>query len=333
VRAVFGWEPDALAGEILDVLQPAELPKGAWWAKARAAGGPKADETAGRRRDGTAVEVDVAFTEMRMGEQLWVVAFFRDVTERRRAEAELRRSRQEFAIAREIQQRLFPKSAPELPGFELAGASRPADAAGGDYFDWLPMPDGALGLVIADVSGHGIGPSLLMAEARAYLRPLARRHGDPAEVLNRAQELLADDLGSERYITLLLARLDPVRRTLTYTSAGHPPGHVLRADGSVKAVLKRTSRPLGRQGEAPYAAGPEVVLERGDILLLVTDGIDEAMRADGECFGLERALDVVRAHKTRPLAEILEHLCQAARDFTHPEPQSDDLTVVLLRAL
>lgn len=333
VRTVFGWEPDALAGHTLDVLQPADLPAGTWWATARAPGGPKADETAGRRRDGLAVEVDVAFTEMRMGEQLWVVAFFRDVTERRRAEAELRKSRQEFAAAREIQQRLFPKEAPALPGFDLAGVSRPADAAGGDYFDWLPMHDGALGLVIADVSGHGIGPALLMAEARAYLRPLARRHSDPAEVLTGTQELLADDLGAERYITVLLVRLAPAHRTLTYASAGHPPGHVLRADGSVKAVLKRTGRPLGRQGGTPYTAGEEIALAPGDCLLLVTDGIDEAMRADGECFGLDRALDVLRAHRDRPAAEILEQLCRAAREFTHPEPQADDLTVVVLKVL
>ena len=333
VKPVFGWDPDVLAGQTMDALQPAGLPPGTWWAMARAAEGPKADETAGRRHDGLAVEVDVAFTEMRMGEQLWVVAFFRDVTERRRAEAELRRSRQEFAAAREIQQRLFPKAAPELPGFELAGVSRPADAAGGDYFDWLPMPDGALGIAIADVSGHGIGPSLLMAEARAYLRPLARRHSDPAEVLTRAQELLADDLGAERYITVLLARLDPVRRTLVHASAGHPSGHVLAADGSVKAVLRRTGRPLGRQGETPFVPGGEIALASGDTLLLVTDGIDEAMRSDGECFGLDRALDVLRAHRHLTAGEILEQICSAAREFTHPEPQADDLTVVVLKVL
>lgn len=332
VNVIFGWPPEELAGQTLDALQPGDLPAGRWWQLARATS-QGALETAGRRRDGSAVEVDVAFNEMRMGEELWVVAFLRDVTERRRAEAELHRNREEFAAAREIQQRLFPRVSPELPGIELAGVSHPADAAGGDYFDWLPMSDGSLGLVIADVSGHGVGPSLLMAEARAYLRPLARRTSDPAEILTRAQELLADDLGAQRYITLLLVRLDPVRRTLTFASAGHPPGCLLRADGTVKAELKRTGRPLGRQGTTPYTAGDEIALEPGDTLLLVTDGIDEAMRADGECFGLERATEFLRANRTLPATEIVERLCQAARDFTQPEPQADDLTVVVLKAL
>jgi sigma-B regulation protein RsbU (phosphoserine phosphatase) len=331
VGTVFGWSPEALAGQTLDALQPEEIAPGTWWRLARATS-QGALETAGRRRDGSAVEVDVAFNEMRMGEELWVVAFFRDVTERRRAEAELQRNREEFAAAREIQQRLFPRVSPEVPGVELAGVSHPADAAGGDYFDWLPMPDGSLGLVIADVSGHGVGPSLLMAEARAYLRPLARRTTDVAEILTRAQELLADDLGSQRYITLLLVRLDPVKRTLTYASAGHPSGFLLRADGSLKAELKRTGRPLGRQGGSPYATGTEIALEAGDTLLLVTDGIDEAMRADGECFGLARATEFLRAHRHLPAGEIVERLCQAARDFTQPEPQADDLTVVVLKA-
>lgn len=333
VNTVFGWPPEELAGRTLDALQSADVPPGTWWRIASSHAGPRAVETAGRRRDGSPIEVDGAFTEMRMGEQLWVVAFLRDVTERRRAEAELRRNRQEFAAAREIQQRLFPKDAPDIPGIQLAGASYPADAAGGDYFDWLTMPDGALGLVVADVSGHGVGPSLLMAEARAYLRPLARRHPDPAEILSRAQELLADDLGTQRYITLLLVRLDPLRRTLTHASAGHPPGFVLGADGSLKAELKRTGRPLGRQGNTPFATGAEIMLTAGDILLLVTDGIDEAMRADGECFGLERAAEVIRANRHHSAAALVELLCQSARNFTHPEPQADDLTVVVLKIL
>ncbi len=333
VNQVFGWAPEELVGSRLNRLQPPNLPPETWWTMTRTTHGARALETTGLRRDGSAVELDIAFTEMRMGEQLWLVAFFRDVTERRRAEEELRRSRQEFAAAREIQQRLFPKAAPELPGFDIAGASHPADAAGGDYFDWLPMSDGAMGLVIADVSGHGVGPSLLMAEARAYLRPLARRHSDPAEILNRANELLADDLGSERYITLALVRLDPVRRSITYASAGHPPGQLISADGTIRKTLPRTGRPLGRQGSAPYLASPEIPLNPGDRLLLVTDGIDEAMRADGECFGLDRAVDVIRNGTEASALSLVERLAEAARAFTAPEPQADDLTIVVMRAL
>jgi sigma-B regulation protein RsbU (phosphoserine phosphatase) len=108
---------------------------------------------------------------------------------------------------------------------------------------------------------------------------------------------------------------------------------VLNAAGDVKAVLRRTGRALGRQGGTPFTAGAEVALESGDLVLLLTDGIDEAMRSDGECFGLERALEIVRQHRTSPLPELVRRLCQAARDFTAPDPQNDDLTVVLMRVL
>ncbi len=331
VQTVFGWAPGELVGHPLDALQPAEFGPGHWWANLRAAGATKSDATVGRRRDGSAVEIDVAGTELRMGDQLWVVFFCRDVTERRRVERELQHTREEFAAAREIQQRLFPKSAPELPGYEIAGISQPAVATGGDYFDYLPMSDGALGIVVADVSGHGLGPALLMAEARAYLRPLSRRYPTPAEILDEAQRLLTEDLGSERYITLCLVRLEPATRRLTFANAGHPAAQILDRSGNLKAVLKRTGRALGRQGEAPFAAGPGLTLEPGDLVLLLTDGIDEAMRADGECFGIERALAIVRENLDRPLVELVSLLCQAARDFTAPDPQNDDLTVVLIR--
>lgn len=328
VAKVFGRTPDELIGQGLDPLQPPQLPRGHWWSLR---GQAASVATLGSRPDGSIIEIDTALTEMRMGEQVWVVFFFRDVTERRRVERELLKSREEFAAAREIQQRLFPKVAPELPGFELAGTSQPAADAGGDYFDFLPMSGGSMGVVVADVSGHGIGPALLMAEARAYLRPLSRRHPQPAAILNEADRLLREDLGAERYITLCFIRFDPATRQLCFANAGHPAAHVLSASGEVKATLKRTGRALGKLGDVQITDGPTLQLESGDLVLLLTDGIDEAMRSDGECFGTDRALEVIRQNRTRPLAELVQLLCQAARDFTAPEPQNDDLTVVLIR--
>lgn len=328
VATVFGRKPDELIGQGLNALQPTQIPPGHWWNhRSRAS----SVATLGRRPDGSIIEIDTAVTEMRMGEQVWVVFFFRDVTERRRVERELLKSREEFAAAREIQQRLFPKEAPELAGFELAGTSQPAADAGGDYFDFLPMSGGGMGVVVADVSGHGVGPALLMAEVRAYLRPLSRRHPQPAAILNEADRLLREDLGTERYITLCFIRLDPATRQLTFANAGHPAAQVLSGTGEVKATLKRTGRALGRLGDVQVADGPTLQLDSGDLVLLLTDGIDEAMRSDGECFGTGRALEVIRENRNRPLNELVRLLCQAARDFTAPDPQNDDLTVVLIR--
>ena len=149
VSRVFGWDPSEVVGKTLDLFQPEDLPQHSWWQRVSATSGSIPYTAVARRSNDSAVEVDLAATPMRMGDQQWIVAFFRDVTERRRAERELQRSREEFAAAREIQQRLFPRSFPTLPGFDLAGISHPAESAGGDYFDFLPMQDGGLGLVVA----------------------------------------------------------------------------------------------------------------------------------------------------------------------------------------
>ncbi len=332
VRTVFGWDPEQLAGQPLGVL---ELPGGGgapgWssWAPE-----PRVVETLARRADGGGVAVEIARTEMRMGDQRWRVAFIRDITQRLRAEAEIQRSREDLAAAREIQQRLFPQSSPVLPGFDIAGRSIPAEAAGGDYFDYLQLPGGAWGLVMADVSGHGVASALLMAEARAYLRLLARDVGDPGLLLTAANRALADDLGHERYITLFLGRLDAATRRLAFSNAGHPAALLLDRSGQIKASLARTGPPLGRKPSEPHRDGMEVTLSPGDLLLMVTDGVDEALNAGAtECFGMERAAAVVRAHADQPAATIVAALCRAVREFSAPESPADDVTVMVLKVL
>jgi sigma-B regulation protein RsbU (phosphoserine phosphatase) len=189
-----------------------------------------------------------------------------------------------------------------------------------------------LALLVADVSGHGLGAALLMAEARAYLRLLARQSSDPSEILIAACKALADDLGEDRFITAGLYCLNPATHQLRYASAGHPPAHVLGADGEIRHVLEWTGPPLKRRTRRPCQNGPVVQLLPGDTLLLITDGIDEAMDAAGkECFGLDRAIDVVRRYRHLSAEEIARRLCQAVRDHGAPEPTYDDLTVVIAK--
>lgn len=332
VKVIFGWDAPEVCGHTLDFLQTADTLPGTWKTAAEAED-RRVFETRARRADGTEVEVEIGFTRMRMGAQQWLVAFIRDITERRRHEAEIRKGRQEFAAAREIQSRLFPKSAPRVPGFDIAGVSQAAEATGGDSFDYLPLPDGSWGILVADVAGHGMGPALLMAETRFCLRMTARSASGPAEILTQANRLLAEDLGGDRYVTVSLAAIHPESRTLRHASAGHPATWVLGATGEVKARLRRTGKPLGRQGTAPYAENPPVLLEPGDTVLQLTDGIDEAMRSDGALFTVERVLELIREHPGLPAAEMAGRICDAARTFTHPEPQTDDFTVVLVRVL
>jgi serine phosphatase RsbU (regulator of sigma subunit) len=251
--------------------------------------------------------------------------------ERKRTEDELRDTQEQFRVAREIQQRLFPKTSPQFGPFDIAGASRPAEATGGDYFDYLSMADGCLGIVVADVTGHGLGPALLMAETRAYLRSLAMNASDAGDVLTRANRVLAEDVDFERFVTLILAWLDPRAPSLVYANAGHPSGYVLDAAGRVKATLKRLGIPLGIQRDVTYAAAPALSLSAGDMVLLLTDGIEEAMSPQNSFFGVDRVLEVLRRHADRPAADIVEAVFGAVRDFSQDLPQLDDLTVVVVK--
>jgi PAS domain S-box-containing protein len=332
VKTIFGWEAEQICGKTLDFFQTATTAPGTWKAAAEAED-RRVFESLARRSDASEVEVEIGFTRMRMGQQQWLVAFIRDISQRRRHEAEIRKTRQEFAAAREIQSRLFPKSSPHVPGFDIAGVSHAAEATGGDSFDYLPLPDGSWGILVADVAGHGMGPALLMAETRFCLRMTARSFISPAEILTQANRLLAEDLGGDNYVTVSLATIHPESRTLRHASAGHPSTWVLDANGKIRASLRRSGKPLGRQGIVAYGENPAMILESGDTLLQLTDGIDEAMRADGSLFTVERVLDLIRSHPTMPAAELAELICREARAFTQPEPQTDDFTVVIVRVL
>ena len=237
----------------------------------------------------------------------------------------------EFAQTHEIQQHLFPKASPKIDSFDIAGASYPAEATGGDYFDYLPMLNNCTGVVVGDVTGHGVGPALLMAETRAYLRILARNREDPAEILYRTNLVLAEDVGAERYVTLMLLQLNPASKTVSYANAGHIPGYILSKDGATKHILKRTGPPLGLRGDATYTAAPEIPLVSGDLILLLTDGFEEALSQEEEFFGMKRVLDHIKAHQHEPAHQIVRKLYHRFREFTEGATQLDDLTIVVVK--
>jgi serine phosphatase RsbU (regulator of sigma subunit) len=250
---------------------------------------------------------------------------------RREAERALRENRAQMHAAREIQQRLFPAAAPRLPGLDIGGASFPAEATGGDYFDYVPMLDGTLGVVVGDVTGHGFGPALVMASTRAYLRALAQTHADVATVLKLTNRVLAADVGTDRFVTLLLARLDPQGRALVWGNAGHPTGYVLDALGLVKHQLSSTAIPLGVLPECDFPAGEAVPLAPGDMVVLLTDGVVEARAPDDTTFGTQRVFDVVRLYRHDPARLIVSNLYHAVRAFSQGAPQVDDITAVVIK--
>ncbi len=250
--------------------------------------------------------------------------------ERDRAEKLLDEREVEFDLAREIQQGLLPRAVPAPAGFAIGGASWPAHKAGGDYFDVIPMPGGYLGIVIGDASGHGVGAALVMAETRAYLRALALDHKDVRRIVGVTNRRLAEDVGEGHFVTLFLARLNPVTRSLIYSSAGHWPGYVLDARGEVKAVLESTDGPLGLDPAAAFATARAVMLEPADLMFLYTDGVVEALAPDGGQFGKERALRLVGRHYGKDPDAILKVLFEEVRRFSGGV-QTDDMTAIVIK--
>jgi sigma-B regulation protein RsbU (phosphoserine phosphatase) len=248
-------------------------------------GAPYRGTIINRKKDGTLYWAEQTITPMKDddGKITHFVSVLKDVTEqRKKQEQELH-----LGLAREVQQRFYRQPAPPFPGFDIAGGAYPADQTGGDYFDFLSMPDGCLGIAIGDVTGHGFASALVMAETRAYLRSVAKTESDAGKALTLINNVLAADLDGGRFVTLLLARIDPKERTLMYASAGHVPGYLFDGTGEVSSILESTGCPLGLFPGSTIPTSGTIDLDAGEMLVLLTDGITEAKASDETEFGTE----------------------------------------------
>ncbi|NQT40384.1 MAG: SpoIIE family protein phosphatase [Planctomycetes bacterium] len=252
-------------------------------------------------------------------------------TRRHEAEDALRITNEEFRTAREIQQRLFPVAPPKFPGFEIDGAVFPAKATAGDCFDYIPMGERRLGVVLGDVSSHGMGPALLMAETRAYVRALSLACDDVGQILTGANRVLADDTDDLHFVTLMFALLDADTRRLTYASAGQR-GYLFDAGGNF-THLDSTSLPLGVEKSTVVPCAEPIQLEESQLVFFCTDGVMEAESPDGEYFGADRAMKVVRENRHEPAGTIVQRLYQTIREFSGNAPQQDDITLVVIRVV
>jgi sigma-B regulation protein RsbU (phosphoserine phosphatase) len=337
VEEVFNYKPAELVGQEVFTLQPASQhwsPDGGlrrYLSSAAPGRHWRARETLGLKKDGTEFPVEVAFSNIQIDQKISFVVFFRDISDRKRTEEELLENKEQFRVARDIQQHLFPKSPPKFSGLDIAGTTFPADATGGDYFDFLHMLEDCVGLVVGDVTGHGVGPALLMAETRAYLRILARLNSDAGIILTEANRVLAEDVGYERFVTLFLARLNPNKRSIAYVNAGHIPGYIIGASGEVLTPLRRTGVPLGLRSDTVYHESAEIQLSPGQLVLMLTDGFEEAVGHDEQMLGTERVLEVVKKNQHRPAAEIVHSLYCEVRAFAGNAPQLDDLTAIVIK--
>jgi phosphoserine phosphatase len=247
--------------------------------------------------------------------------------------AEKKRLERDLNIARDIQQGLLPDADPCVPGYDIAGWNKPADATGGDCYDYLALPDGCLALTIADATGHGIGPALMIAECRALFRASMSLTHDLTAVVGRVNNLLCEDLPDDRFVTAFFGLLDPAAHVLSWISAGHGPLiKYLRAEDRI-VELKANGMPLGIVSDVPFSEVDRFEMRPGDMMAVVTDGFFEWARPDKELFGLERTYHILRASRDRPAGEIIRTLHEAVLEFARGTPQADDLTAVVIKRL
>lgn len=271
---------------------------------------------------------EIPFRHPQTGEPMMIglVQDMTDRVERERKERDLAAMSREMQIAREIQQSVQPKAL-HNDWLELAGFSEPAAYAGGDFYDWQPMPDGSVIIALGDVTGHGVGPALVAAECRAYWRVLARSLPLRAAVL-RLNELVADDLQGSRFVTFAAARFSP-RGRLEVFSAGQGPLVLRRSDGAAE-LLDSHTLPLGITADPPVTQDVTVrTLTPGDTLLIPSDGFTEARDPDGEQWTTAGLLACLSRHAQRHGADLIRDIEQDNKTFADNAPATDDRTLVL----
>lgn len=338
VQAVFGYDHEAIVGLNMSILLPSHIPEdvdisdfGSIIHLPNIAVDRLAHETIAQRKDHTFIAIEISLNSFDIGGKPFYAVIIRDISARKRAEKELRSNEEQFRVAREIQQRLFPKCPPDIPGLDVAGMTIPAQMSGGDYYDYLLMPRGCWGFIVADVTGHGVGPAMLTAETRAYIRLLAKEYTSPAEILNQANKVLADDLDFERYITALLVVYNSAHGTFTYVNAGHPPGFVFDSEGNVKLEMELNGSPLGIRPEIAYCDSDPIEMKAGDGVILFSDGIEETQNEGGQFFSNQRIRGWLKYASSYGATDKLAGLIQAATVYRQRLPQSDDMTAIIFQ--
>lgn len=251
--------------------------------------------------------------------------------------AEHEKTQRSLALARAIQQNLLPQRAPKLAGFEIAGRCRYCDETGGDYFDFIHLPDPEnkmMGIVLGDVTGHGVGAALLMASARSILRSASLHFtGDLAELMTQFNNQLSEDTGDDKFMTLFYGALNGQDRTLTWASGGHDPALWYHQKTGAFEELPNTGPLTGYMKNMPYEQAGPVNLEIGDVLLVGTDGIWEAEDPAGQPYGKERLRELIQTKQNQSAEQIAEAVIQSVEDFCTPTVPEDDITLIVIRAV
>jgi serine phosphatase RsbU (regulator of sigma subunit) len=244
---------------------------------------------------------------------------------------ERQRLENELQLASEIQQRFQPAAPPQVPGYELQGISFPCYEIGGDYYDFIWRADGRLVITLGDVSGKGTAAALLMSSLHAAVHAQCSANNSIVETICAVNRYLAENIPSNRFVTLFYAELDPATGVLSFINAGHNPPLIVHAGGTVEN-LSSGGLPLGIKPDAVFREG-KTQLQNGDVLVIYSDGVSEAPNATGEEFGTSRLQDVVARNLDASAAGIRDRIEAALTKFAQGTPASDDITLVITKRM
>jgi len=237
-------------------------------------------------------------------------------------------------LAEEVQRTLLPARPPMIPGLDLSGTSIYCQETGGDYYDYVSLPEGRLGVVVADVSGHGIDAALFMASARAFLLSEVQGYKSPSRLARNVNRYVArDSAATGRFMSMLFLEIDPAAKTLCWVRAGHEPAIIYNAAGADFRELGGEGMAMGVLDTAEYRDYRQQGWEPGSVVVIGTDGITETRHLSGEFFGAERVRRIVRTSAARSAAGIQAALIEAVQAFRGEAPQEDDVTLVVVKLM
>jgi sigma-B regulation protein RsbU (phosphoserine phosphatase) len=241
---------------------------------------------------------------------------------------ELRQLENELELSQVIQRGLLPQQVPVIDGLNIAAFSRPAQILGGDYFDFIDFKDSTHGLIIADVSGHGVSAGMFMSSLQTAFHTLVPDATSPLEVLERINRLYVHNVNVTTFVTMFFGQYDPHSRVLTYANAGHNSAYLYRMATNEEIWLRPSGPAIGLM-EKFVIQKREVQLEPGDILMLYTDGFTEATDQEGTFWSEDGLAEIIRQNAGSSAEQLIQKILQALKDHTNGNPLADDVTLVI----
>ncbi|PPD50285.1 MAG: histidine kinase [Methylobacter sp.] len=342
---IFGWSAEAAIGQPLDQLIVPPQFRQAFWQELKSflhtGGSPwlnKLVEHVAIRSNGSTFPIELSVSPLKIGDSYIFSGFIHDITARKVAEQQIRDAQitlaiaqSEIKIAQQIQTSLLPSAPIQSAHFEVTGLCLPAGKVGGDYFDYFYHNENRLDMVIADVSGHSIGPALFMVEARSVIRTQARHSGKPAAILELLNHFLFDDLNKADYfVTAFYLQYDISQQQLSYANAGHPTPLLLRANTTECVRLDADGMIFGVREDIIFEE-KRLLLGEDDIVLVYTDGLTEADNAQGEFFGIGRVSAVLVEQAKESPQNIINAMLNALKGFCQRDTFNDDITLLLFK--